>query len=387
MSLATVFLLDSAHRGLGGINSLNQDLLKSPLSFKYEFYRSGWGDIWGFYNRVPKGSGTVIFVLDEVVTWSKIPKLFRLRRAAKKWARRYDHKVSFILREHHYSEGFTRHCVRSKKRFNLMLRVAYGLMDTVIAVSACQARWMEEERLCGREKIFHLPHAVDLSSLLLLDLPNSAICRQRTFLMDSGRNGGHKGFVFGAMGRLEYQKGLDLLIQAWVCFEERDDVILLIAGDGGDRERLQEIAHPFKTIRFVGKVSDPSWFFAQCDCIVLPSRYEPFGQVCLESRAAGRPVVVSSVDGLPEQVAGEYGRIFPEGDVGALSGHLMAMVILKERSPNEFDSMAVHARRSAESCWEQFIDGFRMFLGQITEGNDRTNEAGKEGGDRSFEKE
>ena len=45
----------------------------------------------------------------------------------------------------------------------------------------------------------------------------------------------------------------------------------------------------------------------------MPSRWEPFGLSCLEAQAAGRPVLVSDVDGLPEQVAAGGGHIVRGG--------------------------------------------------------------------------
>jgi glycogen(starch) synthase len=59
---------------------------------------------------------------------------------------------------------------------------------------------------------------------------------------------------------------------------------------------------------------------AAADAVVLPSRYEPFGIVALETAAAGAPLAASTAGGLAEVVVdGRTGVSFPPGDSAALA--------------------------------------------------------------------
>lgn len=104
-----------------------------------------------------------------------------------------------------------------------------------------------------------------------------------------------------SMGRLQEKKGFDILIDAFVnVLHVIPNALLFIAGDdeGEKSNLLKQIAdldlqdHIF----FIGSVSgqDKVDFFANANLFVLPSHNENFGNVYLESLAAGTPVVAST---------------------------------------------------------------------------------------------
>lgn len=133
-------------------------------------------------------------------------------------------------------------------------------------------------------------------------------------------------YIFG-IGRLVPQKGFDILIRAFA-----DANIpgwkLLIAGEGPERDALEKLIVHLRMqerIRLAGRADRPMavGLFKGCEFFVLPSRMEPLGIVNLEAMAAGKPVVASSVGGVPEIVKeGESGLLFPAEDQGALTGVL-----------------------------------------------------------------
>lgn len=143
----------------------------------------------------------------------------------------------------------------------------------------------------------------------------------------------HDGFVIGYAGRLVYEKGVDLLLQAL-----RDlpvQACLMIIGSGRELASLRSFAEAnkiTKRVRFMPTVSTIQMpaLYAQLDAFVLSSRTQPnwkeqFGRVLIEAMACGVPVVGSTCGEIP-QVIGEAGLLFPEGDMVALR-HQLAQLI------------------------------------------------------------
>jgi glycosyltransferase involved in cell wall biosynthesis len=106
------------------------------------------------------------------------------------------------------------------------------------------------------------------------------------------------------IGRLVYQKGPDLLIEAIrrVC-QHRWDARVVVAGDGGMKQYLQERAWDLP-VNFVGYIPDSEYIrlLNAADIVVIPSRNEPFGLVLLEAWSAEKCVVASNVGGLSENI-------------------------------------------------------------------------------------
>jgi glycogen(starch) synthase len=106
------------------------------------------------------------------------------------------------------------------------------------------------------------------------------------------------------VGRLNYQKGPDLLIQAIPgILSRRGDVQFLFAGTGDMRSYLVGMARGLPA-QFPGYVSDPEHIrlLNACDIVAIPSRNEPFGLVLTEAWSAERCVVATDVGGLSENI-------------------------------------------------------------------------------------
>jgi len=94
---------------------------------------------------------------------------------------------------------------------------------------------------------------------------------------------------------------------------------------------------------WLGARSDPERWYAAADVVVLPSRYEPFGNVHLEALAAGLPVVASSCAGGAEVIdEGVNGAVVRPTDASAIT---TALEGIRERSAADLSDAA---RRSAE---------------------------------------
>ncbi len=110
-----------------------------------------------------------------------------------------------------------------------------------------------------------------------------------------------------AVGRLEPQKGLDVVLQAVRHVAEAGwDVALSIAGDGSRRRELETLARSLgidRHVAFLGHRTDVHELMGRADVLVHAARWEGFGLVLLEAMRAALPIVATRVGGIPEVVA------------------------------------------------------------------------------------
>lgn len=131
--------------------------------------------------------------------------------------------------------------------------------------------------------------------------------------------------VVGAVGRLEPQKRFDLLIDAVARLRPTfPDLLLVIAGDGSQREQLTRLASerlPDAAWRLLGHVDDVALLHEAIDVFVQSSDYEGTPNAVLEAMALETPIVATSAGGTAEiALPGVHGLIVPVGNVDALAG-------------------------------------------------------------------
>ena len=103
--------------------------------------------------------------------------------------------------------------------------------------------------------------------------------------------------IVARMSAAERYKGHDALLDVWPrVLERHPDAVLVIAGDGDDRARLETKARDLgidRAVTFAGRVSDNalSALYAKCRFFVMPSRDEGFGLVFLEAMRAAKPCI------------------------------------------------------------------------------------------------
>lgn len=127
-----------------------------------------------------------------------------------------------------------------------------------------------------------------------------------------------KNFVF--VGRLEEQKGLDILIDSFIdYFSNYNNVSLYIYGDGSQKNELMNKCINIKNISFMGYTNNPLNVISQCDLLILPSRWEGLPLNILEAIALGKPVLCSNIPSNIEIIEdGFNGFVFENESVASL---------------------------------------------------------------------
>jgi glycosyltransferase involved in cell wall biosynthesis len=129
--------------------------------------------------------------------------------------------------------------------------------------------------------------------------------------------------VFSLVARITESKGHYDVIEALRLLPSGLNYKCLIAGEGKDKRKLQELVERYglgERVVFCGFQANIPALMKASDVILLPSHREPFGLSILEGMFSGKPLLVSSSGGIPEIVTNDReGIVFPVRDVSALA--------------------------------------------------------------------
>ncbi|HEX6702183.1 MAG TPA: glycosyltransferase family 4 protein [Gaiellaceae bacterium] len=156
------------------------------------------------------------------------------------------------------------------------------------------------------------------------------------------------GPTVGSLGRLDRQKGFDVLLRA---LEELPEASLVLVGDGPERAALEAQASGTGLtgrVLFASWADEPRRHLTTFDVFVLPSRFEGFPLSVVEAMLAGLPVVATAVGSVSESVREEEtGLLVPPEDPHALSSAL-------DRTLKAPELRAELGRRGRELALERF---------------------------------
>jgi glycosyltransferase involved in cell wall biosynthesis len=202
----------------------------------------------------------------------------------------------------------------------LTLRLLRAPQVTLLATST-RIREHLVESWFGADQIVLLPNGVDPRIY-----QDAAACRARRPPTAPGDI-----MTIACPARLSYQKGQDVLLQAWRTVQERVPAArLILAGDGHHRLQLERQATDLgisHSVVFAGLVGDVQALLATAHGFVLPSRYEGMPNALLEAMAAGLPCVATRVSGSEDLVVdGQSGLLVPPEDPEALARALVTIL-------------------------------------------------------------
>jgi colanic acid/amylovoran biosynthesis glycosyltransferase len=152
---------------------------------------------------------------------------------------------------------------------------------------------------------------------------------------------------FVAIGRFSEQKGFPLLIDAFaIAIRHRPDLHLTLVGDGPLRPQIEAA---IAAQQIAGKVTLAGWqdeagvraALAQAQGLILPSFAEGLPVVVMEAMAAARPVIATTIAGVPELVTPDCGWLVPAGDADGLA---RAITDFAATAPEKIAAMGQNAR-------------------------------------------
>ena len=169
------------------------------------------------------------------------------------------------------------------------------------------------------------------------------------------------GFTLLYAGRVSKDKSLDLLCEVYRRLAKtRDDVNLIVAGNGPYLSEMKEELENYPRVYFTGALSRDKLpgVYNGADVFLFPSVTDTFGMVILESLSCGLPALVSNHGGPKELVSGGGGAIVPDQKPDTWVKAILKMVELAEKDPESYAQLRVKARASVKesSDWDSILD-------------------------------
>jgi len=222
--------------------------------------------------------------------------------------------------------------------------LVYRRADRFIVLSSAFAEILERRHNIPRDRIFAVPGGVDTEQFCVNG--SRRLARERLHLPVDRP-------LIVSVRRLVHRVGLEGLIDAMAVVVRKSlpEALLLIAGRGALAPRLaQRIAarglqQHVKLLDFVAE-EDLPWLYRACDLSIVPSvALEGFGLSTLESLAAGTPVLVTPIGGLPETVSGLDPALVMPGVTMTSMGEAMSAAL---RDPGRLPSPEACTRYARE---------------------------------------
>lgn len=175
-----------------------------------------------------------------------------------------------------------------------------------------------------------------------------------------------------AVGRLDYQKGFDRLIEAWALVQQNEafrDWRLDIFGQGEWREMLEQMICE-RGLQQTARINAPSKQigaeYAASSLLVMSSNYEGFPMVMIEAMACGLPVVAFEFKCGPKDIIKDHqnGIRVEEGNIPALADAMMELMLNSElRKRMSLEACKVTETYSEERVMRRWVTLFESLKG------------------------
>lgn len=213
-----------------------------------------------------------------------------------------------------------------KKVYSFFSSFAERRLAGVITVSGSLRKTLVSAHGLAEEKIFLIPNPVDAGEFDPENFDAAAMMEKYSL---RGR------LVLGALGRLEWQKGYPVLIEALARLlaaepELREKLLCLIGGSGSMEAELKLAARKAGlsgNVTFCGEVASPKDFLSAVDIFLMPSLLEGQPLALLEAMAMAKPVIASDIPGISDSAAaGKEALLVPPGDPEAISAAVRSLL-------------------------------------------------------------
>lgn len=302
----------------GGVNRYIQMLIKYMDSNRFEHILACSQD----YHEVDYKNSPVFLEKIEMhreIGWNDINAIIAVRKVIRKYkpdvVYAHSSKAGAIARianigmknlclYNPHGWAFNMDCSPTRKRlYALIEKIEAMFCDKIICISDAEKLSALEKRICGEEKLKVIYNGVDIEAYE--KEPHGKIKRSDLAIPEDAT-------VVGMVGRISPQKAPDVFVEmARLIREKKPDTHFIIVGTGEKRDEIERYIHDNgleSNFHITGWVENPMSYIELFDIACLLSRWEGFGLVLPEYMMAGKPIVATNVDAIPNIIqTGENG--------------------------------------------------------------------------------
>ena len=210
--------------------------------------------------------------------------------------------------------AFNMRCSAKKKAmYTAIEKIAAPFCDKIICISDAEKQSALDKKICREDKLQVIFNGVDIESYE--NGVRGAIKRKDLNIPEDA-------FVVGMVGRMSPQKAPDVFVKmAKQVKDEVPNAHFIIVGNGNQEDEIRKYAEDngfSNSLHITGWVDNPMSYVELFDVACLLSRWEGFGLALPEYMMAGKPIVASRVDAIPNIIRnGENGLLVEvDDDIG-----------------------------------------------------------------------
>lgn len=214
--------------------------------------------------------------------------------------------------------AFNMRCSAKKKAmYTAIEKIAAPFCDKIICISDAEKQSALDKKICREDKLQVIFNGVDIESY-----ENGV----RGTIKRIDLNIPEDAFVVGMVGRMSPQKAPDVFVKmAKHVKDEVPNAHFIIVGNGNQEDEIRKYAEDndfSNSLHITGWVDNPMSYVELFDVACLLSRWEGFGLALPEYMMAGKPIVASRVDAIPNIIRnGENGLLVEVDDDIGTSEH------------------------------------------------------------------
>jgi len=260
--------------------------------------------------------------------------------------------AAFAARTPNRIHWFTGQIWANKKGFARMIyklidRLIFSLSHNVLIDSFSQKNFLITEKIVSSNK----STVLHKGSVGGVDVVKFSFNEQKRIRLRKQYSVSKNTFIFLYLGRVNKDKGIAELIEAFQKIKKNLDVLLIFVGTIED-VKLTHLLKNKKKILYFNYTSRPEDWFSTADILCLPSHREGFGTVVIEAASCGIPTLCSNIYGLHDAVIDNKTGFFHE--VGSIDDIKKKMLyIIKNRKL--IKNFGISARKKILTDFEQSI--------------------------------
>ena len=198
---------------------------------------------------------------------------------------------------------------KKKAMYTAIEKIAAPFCDKIICISDAEKQSALDKKICKEDKLQVIFNGVDIEAYE--NGVHGAVKRRELNIPEDA-------FVVGMVGRMSSQKAPDVFAKmAKKVKEAVPNAHFIIVGNGNQEAEIRKYAEDngfSDSLHITGWVDNPMSYVELFDVACLLSRWEGFGLALPEYMMAGKPIVASSVDAIPNIIRDGENGLFVEVD-------------------------------------------------------------------------